>query len=53
METIKIANRDVPIIQYVNTEDGRMPLIDINMMSDDTWRKLSEKGAKNNGRYKD
>lgn len=42
-ETVKINGKDVPVINYINTEDGTVPLVDIKLMSDETWRELTER----------
>lgn len=45
-ETVKINGKDVPVIDYIKTEDGTVPLVDIKLMSDET---SLQKGV-NNGK---
>lgn len=42
-ETVKINGKDVPVIDHIKTEDGTVPLVDIKLMSDETWRELTER----------
>lgn len=42
-ETIKVNGKDIPVIDYIDTEDGTVPLVDIKLMSDETWRELTER----------
>lgn len=42
-ETVKIGNREHPVIGYVwSPMYGNVPLVDLPMMSDQRWNELAE-----------
>ena len=48
-ETIKIGRKVYPVIGYVTSpQTGKVPLVDLKMMSDKRWNELAEQNAVEN-----
>ncbi|MCI8761333.1 MAG: hypothetical protein HFF28_00610 [Oscillospiraceae bacterium] len=45
METMKIGNREYPVLGTVTVKSQPIPLLNIRMMSDERERELMRKGA--------
>ncbi len=45
METMKIGNREYPVLGTVTIKSRPVPLLDIRMMSDEREQELARKGA--------